>query len=277
MDKKLKIPKGRSIDSIIKHYEIEKSIATQLKTGDIEQRKILYRDMYDILFGEIGDHPRLLTRSCPQRTKIANKTKNSFLKKHIDNKKTVLEFAPGDCRFSTYLCNYVKYVYAVDISDQRENKLEQPENFRLIIYDGYSLGLAENSIDVIFSDHLIEHLHPEDTHLHFELSWRILVPGGKYLFRTPHLFTGPHDVSKYFSEIPEGFHLKEWTNTELEILLRDIGFRQVIFYWALRNIRIRLPMMYFRLAEKILKNFPQYWKRRFATYFLRTINVLASK
>ena len=33
----------------------------------------------------------------------------------------------------------------------------------------------------------------------------ILTAGGVYLIRTPHAFTGPHDVSKYFCDEPEGF------------------------------------------------------------------------
>ena len=84
-----------------------------------------------------------------------------------------------------------------------------------MVYDGYTLPLDDACHDVVFSDQLIEHLHPEDTELHFGLVHRLLAPGGTYLFRTPHALCGPHDVSRWFSDTPQGFHLKEWTSLAL--------------------------------------------------------------
>ena len=53
-----------------------------------------------------------------------------------------------------------------------------PNNLKLTIYDGYNLELQESSVDVVFSDQLIEHLDPEDVRLHFALVKRILKPQG---------------------------------------------------------------------------------------------------
>ena len=82
----------------------------------------------------------------------------------------------------------------------------------------FLVTIDEESLDIVFSDQLIEHFHPEETELHFRLVNRILKKGGKYIFRTPHALTGPHDISKYFCDEPEGFHLKEWTFSELNIV-----------------------------------------------------------
>ena len=100
---------------------------------------------------------------------------------------------------------------------------ETPRNFELIVYDGYELPIPDNTIDVVFSDQLIEHFHPDDTLFHFRLVRRILKPGGVYVFRTPHGFSGPHDISQYFCHSAKGFHLKEWTYVELSRLLHQVG------------------------------------------------------
>ena len=43
-------------------------------------------------------------------------------------------------------------------------------------------------------------ISPGDVGNHLELTRRVLKPGGVYLIRTPHAYTGPHDISMYFSE-----------------------------------------------------------------------------
>ena len=43
-----------------------------------------------------------------------------------------------------------------------------------------------------------------DTELHFEIVHKILKPGGMYALRTPHRQSGPHDVSRWFADEPEG-------------------------------------------------------------------------
>jgi 2-polyprenyl-3-methyl-5-hydroxy-6-metoxy-1,4-benzoquinol methylase len=215
MDLRLKLPEGRTYQQVKNHYLVEKSIADRLKAASREERKLIYSGMYDELFQKVPDHPRLTVRSSEQLTRSENKNKLKLIKKLLNPDTVFLEFAPGDCRFAFETAKYVRKVYGVDISDQIGEVDKLPENFNLIIYDGYQLdGIEANSIDLIFSDQFIEHLHPDDTFLHFELAFSLLKPGGKYIFRTPHAFSGPYDVSMYFSDIPQGFHLKEWTYSE---------------------------------------------------------------
>src|SRR5690606_20747310 len=115
------------------------------------------------------------------------------------------------CRFSFELAKIAQSVLAVDIADQIGPNVERPANFQLVLYNGYDLDLPHDSVDTAFSDQLIEHLHPDDAADHFRVVRQVLKPGGVYIFRTPHRLSGPHDVSRYFCEHAEGFHLKEWT------------------------------------------------------------------
>ena len=78
-------------------------------------------------------------------------------------------------------------------------------------------------------------------------------PGGVYLLRTPHAFTGPHDISKYFSDTPQGFHMKEYTFREIRDLTRRIGFRKVRCVMGVKGkFSVFIPFFYVILCLGIL-------------------------
>jgi len=246
------LPPNRTYDQVRNHYEVEKALADRLKSSSREERKTIYATMYDELFSKVPDHPRLIRREDESLTARTNREKFSVVRKHLSRDIVFTEFAPGDCRFSFYVTSYVREVYGIDISDQRNPTDKVPDNFRLIVYDGYDLSeMPDGSVDVMFSDQLIEHFHPDDTLLHLQLAYRILKPGGKYLIRTPHLYNGPHDVSAYFSDEPQGFHLKEWTYREVKQLVRKVGYSGFLTYWSARGRNVRLPYAYFALCESM--------------------------
>lgn len=111
---------------------------------------------------------------------MANEQKLVLVRRFLGPTKVFAEFGPGDCRFAMEVARRVKQVYGIDISDQRDPAAETPGNFRMIVYDGYRLdGISPGTVDVVFSDQLVEHFHPEDTKLHFELAYSLLRPGGK--------------------------------------------------------------------------------------------------
>jgi len=54
MKLKRRLPKDRTFEQIKNHYEVEKSIAGNLKSADREKRKTIYPVMYDELFARQG-------------------------------------------------------------------------------------------------------------------------------------------------------------------------------------------------------------------------------
>ena len=82
------------------------------------------------------------------------------------------------------------------------------------MFDGFDLGVDAGSIDVIYSNDVVEHLHEEDMLEQTSSIRRALTSGGVYVCVTPNRLSGPHDVSKHFSDKAEGFHLREYTVTE---------------------------------------------------------------
>lgn len=272
MHLKKPLPTNRSFEQIKNHYLVEKAITERLKSSSREERMLIFATMYDELFSKVPDHPRLTRRQSTQLTSSINKGKSAIVNKFINKSDVFIEFAPGDCRFAYKVSKQVKYAYGIDISDQRNPTDSIPDNFKLIVYDGYSLDEIENnSIDIVFSDQLIEHLHPEDTRLHFELVYRILKENGMYVFRTPHSLTGPHDVSQYFSYKAECFHLKEWSYTEIRRMIMDLGYSGLHTYWNAKRINLRMPSSYFALCELVLGHFPKKYVRAVTKYLIPSL------
>jgi SAM-dependent methyltransferase len=272
------LPPDRTLQQIENHYYVEKAIADRLKQATREERIEIYATMYDDLFRQVPDHSRLTRRRDERATRMISGNKLLLVRDFLDPSHVFVEFAPGDCRFVMEVAAYVKSAYAVDISDQREPGLDFPRNLKLIVYDGYNLeGIEESSVDTVFSDYFIEHLHPEDTQLHFELVYRLLKPGGRYVFRTPNGLIGPHDVSEYFSVTPQGFHLREWTYTEMRPLLRSLGFRHCYVSGGLRGRRISLPYLYAQVCEFGLGVLPRPSRLKLGRYLVPSISVVATK
>lgn len=277
MKLKRPLPSNRSLEQIRNHYLVEKAIAERLKQADREERKLIYSTMYNDLFSQVPDHPRLVRREDDRLTLRANKSKLALVRNFLDKSTVFAEFAPGDCRFAIDVAKYVKFVYGIDISDQRSNTNVTPDNFKLIVYDGYNLEeIEDNSIDIVFSAQLIEHFHPEDTKSHFELVHRILKEGGKYVFETPHSLSGPHDISLYFSDEPEGFHLKEWTYIEIKRMLKELKYSKLDSHWYVKG-KLKMPYIYFEIGERMLGLFPKRHIRGIAKYLMPRIICVAHK
>jgi hypothetical protein len=85
-----------------------------------------------------------------------------------------------------------------------------------------------------------------------------------YVLRTPHRHGGPHDVSRYFSDEPLGFHLREWTFTELARIAGRAGFARVEPF-ALRDDRLKpLARASIERLERLAERLPRALRRKLA-------------
>lgn len=271
------LPSNRSYDQVFNHYQVEKRLASKLKQADRRARTEIYSTMYDELFSKVPDHPRLTKRNdeAESRKKVGHRL--AFIKRFLKKDEVFVEFASGDGRLLKEAAQHCGKAIGVDISDQRDSNEHFPDNVDVIVYDGYDLSsISNDSVDFIFSDQLIEHLHEEDVELHFKTIKRILKKGGAYAFRTPHAFCGPHDVSQYFSDSPECFHLKEWKFKDVKAIER-IGFTRVKYYWSAKNIHVRMPRLYFMALESLLSNINSYKMRNIVQLFLPSVTCVLSK
>jgi SAM-dependent methyltransferase len=256
-----KPPLGRLPESLLNHYLVEKEIAGRLKAADREGRRRIYTGMYDELFALVPDHPRLTNVRDSAAREAHNRKAYALVERFVRPDTDMVEFAPGDGTFAYLLCGRARSVTAVDISDQSAKIDPLPANFRLQVYDGYTLNLPDGCADLVFSDQFIEHLHPEDVEDHFRLVQRLLKPGGSYIFRTPHAFHGPFDISAFFSNVAEGFHLKEWTYGELRRVLRTAGFSSWHGGLKRKGRYHELPVGLFAGYEKMIGRLPHRIRR----------------
>jgi SAM-dependent methyltransferase len=267
----------RTPEQLRRHYEVERELAQRLFHSTRARRTELFKTLYGELFDRVPDHPRKRRRESEADTRRAVAARLALLRPFLPGTKTFLEMAPGDCTLSFELCRLVSEVLAVDISDQTAGKAEIPKNFRLLIYDGYHLELPSDSVDLAFSYQFLEHLHPDDVAEHFKLIHRLLRPGGAYVFSTPHRFSGPHDISKHFTDTPTGFHLKEWTYRELWPLLAETGFSAAFTY---RLGKPRLNPIWnaaTRWVETAFGRLPRKWQRRASARIFEGVTMVARK
>jgi SAM-dependent methyltransferase len=226
---------GRTAAQLTNHYLVEKELADQVRRSSREERQTLLPKVYDELFTRVPDHPRLHRRASAEESKCSVEARLKILQGLLHRETVFLEIAPGDCRLACAVAGQVERVYAADISDQRTPGVETPPNFNLVLFDGFHLDLPPAFADVAFSYQFLEHLHPEDLGAHMDLVARALKPGGIYVLDTPHSFSGPHDISRYFSRTAQGFHMHEWTYREIAALGSKHGFdRMSVFRFGRR-------------------------------------------
>jgi SAM-dependent methyltransferase len=261
---------SNNIEQIKEHYELEKSLAKRLLNSTKQERQYLYTALYDELFTKISFHPQLSVKADPTAAAWIVSQRMPLIESFLTPDLIFLEIGPGDCTLSLEITKHVKKVYALDVSNEITKNLSLPDNFELIISDGCSIPLPDNSVNVAYSHQLMEHLHPDDAVEQLQAVCRTLVAGGTYICITPNRLSGPHDISQYFDEVATGFHLKEYTLSELYKLFRSAGFSNVSLYKSYKTTHLKIPlfsltMILFMTIESLLKVLPFPLRRKIAS------------
>jgi SAM-dependent methyltransferase len=257
----------RSNDDIWKHYQIERQLADRLRNARRDERLQLYPTLYNEIFERVPNIPGWNDQVPAEALAKNVASKIRFLERFTTPESTFLEIGAGDCSVSLAMAGHVQQVYAVDVSTAITGNVQPPENFQLLISDGVSIGVPPASVDVAYSSNLMEHLHPDDAVEQLRNILRALKPGGVYICITPSKLSGPHDVSKYFDEAPTGFHLREYSTTELAEIFTRTGFARVRPYVWIRERLLLPPLFLLQVAETCLQWLPRRWYRYICNRF----------
>lgn len=254
----------RTPERLRAHYVVERQLADRVRNaGTWEERRALFATMYDDLFGQVPDHPRLAAHGADTEWRDRHIGWNlAQLKPYLKPGCTFLEIGAGDCALASRIARDAKQVYAVDISDQTQGSL--PANVKVVLSDGRSVDVPAESIDVAFSDQLMEHLHPDDAIEQLRNIHRALKPGGVYMCVTPNRIYGPSDISAFFDDEPRGFHLKEYTLKEIREIFQRAGFPRSHVYIGARGFFLRCPAWLAGAVESGLAALPVSWRRSLA-------------
>lgn len=241
-----------------KWYDFERSLADELRTTSRENRARAYEDKYEALFAFLRSIGYLQAE-----TPFGELEYNiDLLRCLVPIPSSVLEIGSGTGNIAVALAALGHEVVASEVADFPLSMLRQRvsgTSVRVVRANALTFEIPQQ-FDLVWSNDLIEHLHPEDAPIHLRLVWKHLKPGGRYALVTPNRYSGPHDISAGFDKVPRGFHLKEWSYRELEIALKSAGYRRVRtvglrshLRWKVRH-RMGLPARGdLRLADTALR------------------------
>jgi SAM-dependent methyltransferase len=225
-------PRYRHLDAalVLRLYEVEKSLRGRLLAARAGERATVFLGAYDELFERCPWHPAL-GEAGPSESAERQQRVVEMLQPFLpsDPGTRILEIGCGMGELLTGLARLGYDCTGLDVSRTRIERLRRRQGPRLRFQqaEGTRLPFGEAAFDVAVSIQLFEHLHPDDAETHLREVHRVLKPGGRYLIETPNKWAGPGDVSRFFSDRPEGFHLREYSVAELHDLLSRAGFSQV--------------------------------------------------
>ena len=253
MKKGLNIDLTKLLKSDIKnHYDIEVFLADRLRNAESNERKNLYKTVYNELFNRVPKHPQLIDKKTSDKRLKRVASEMILINSFISKKTVFLEIGAGDCALSKEVSKVVQKVVSIDVSPEIFNNLKLPNNVQTKLTDGINIPAKCNTIDIVYSNQLMEHLHPDDALENVKNIYISLRKNGKYICITPNKFNGPHDVSKFFDLEPKGLHLKEYTNKELIKIFKNAGFSKLKTYFYIRDELFNCPIFIVLFLEMVL-------------------------
>ena len=248
----------RPDEQIREHYLIEVALADRLRQSVKAERLSgkLYTVLYDELYRRVPHHQQLTRKVSVEGTAKGLQWQYGMVGRFLRKDAFFLEVGPGDCALSFKVAPSVAKVFAVDISSIVTHHSSAPGNFKLILSDGCDIPLPGNSIDIAYSNQLMEHLHPDDAREQMQNIYNVLKPGGRYICITPNKINGPWDISYCCDETARGFHLKEYSMGDLMQLFNSVGFRKLSAYAGARGYYVRFPISLVVWLEQWLSKFP---------------------
>ena len=239
----------RSPERLAAHYALERRLSDRLRYAPRDARGAMYTAVYSELAASLPDHP--LHRAAARSSAVARVDRQlSHIAGHLRPDSAFLEIGCGNAAVTFAVAQRTTSIaYAVDVTDVWIDFGAAPPNFHFVETDGVEIPLPRGSVDIAYSNQLMEHLHPDDAADQLKEIQRILKPGGCYICITPSRVTGPHDISCYFDYEATCFHLREYDHGSLRALFRSAGFTQFLCYVSARGHEIRIAYPVIRVLE----------------------------
>ena len=211
--------KGCPTANLVKAYEIEKEFHEKiLAENSSAKRQALYAHVYNTVHQLYGKNTN---------AHIYDKLVNLFAKE-LRNK-SVLDIGCGEGHFLAGIARMLphKKLAGIDVSIPHLQQNHGAIEFN--IGDVISFDLQEQ-FDVVFSNHVIEHIAPDDMQAHLASVKKSMKRDGHFIINAPNRLFGPWDVTcivdnSHTNKIPaQGTHINETTYSEIIPLLEENGF-----------------------------------------------------
>jgi len=164
-----------------------------------------------------------------KRIKFVEKILDSYKPLH-DNDPNILDLGCGDGANLRWLSNYSKNLWGTDYNLFRLQKAQNAMNFlkidvKLFLVDIFNIPFAENSFDVIFFNHVIEHL--EDDLSALQNIYKITKKNGLVILGTPNegalIWKFAYFLEPMIKKSTDHVHF--YTSKSLSIVVRKAGFK----------------------------------------------------
>ncbi len=263
-----RIPRTITEQEMLSHWNCERQMRQALLNSSPESRAAVFEQCYTTLYTRF---PWL--NEAPPRPASEFRSWHSIIGAPKQN---IFEVGSGKGELIDSLAALGHQCTATEITSQRGAR-SSSTGVRWISSDGIHLEVGQSSgcYDVVISNQVIEHLHPDDLDVHFITARKILRPKGRYIFATPHTYVGPSDVSALFGcRNPEGMHLKEHTYMELASRCKKAGFKRLESVLRLpsplnRLFSARASVLYMKhqvVMEMLIGHAPIAVRRRCASF-----------
>jgi SAM-dependent methyltransferase len=269
---------NRHLRQLRAHYAIERELADRLRSAETaDERRRLYSVVYKERTERIKHHPLVERAQDSVATAAAATPHASLICTFVDKASVFCEVGAGDGAVARAVAPRVGRAIALDVTDALAIPDDRSVGYEFRIFDGFDLGMTDEA-DFVYSNDVAEHLHPDDFGDHARAVLKALRPRGHYLCVTPNRLSGPHDISEHFTDEPTGFHLREYTASELAHRLHTAGFRRTRLVLSIGGRRLgpALPVWPITVLENLLGLLPRSVRRRLARP-LAAVKVIATK
>ena len=237
----LRAPKARdrTVAQLWEQYQVEKELAARLRDASPLERRKLYSSVYDELFRRIPHHSQLTDKVSPQqraaRISLQLRLLDRFLEAWCcsagDRRRRLRAVAarrasrPQGLRAGRVHLHHAGHSSAGQL--------------RADLSDGVSVPVHSGRITLAYSNQLMEHLHPQDAAEQLANIFKAHRAGRRLRLHHSELFTGPHDISRYFADTANGFHLQGIHDRRAAQIMRKAGFRRTVQYARIRGTYFR--------------------------------------
>lgn len=213
-------------DDLIQAYLIEKKYHTLILN---EKDKNLRKELYNKLYKEVHNLYYKGNKEIDPN-KLPFSRKAILYKKEIENK-SILEVGCGRGSFLISVLRNFKYkkLTGLDVSLPPVNVIKFYPDIEFVDADVTEFKVVDK-YDIIYSNHVLEHMGPLDLDSHFQSITNSLKPDGMVIINLPNKLFGPSDVTRiidfsYTNALPaEGSHFFESTYDEVIGKLKQHGF-----------------------------------------------------
>ncbi len=249
----------RSGEQLREHYAIERELADRLRdAATSEERRRLYAVVYQERSERIPHHPLVTRARNTPATEAAAGPHARLIRSFVGPDDVFCEVGAGDGAVARAVAPHVRRAIALDVTAALAAPDDPSIGYEFRVFDGFDLGMS-GAVDFAYANDVAEHLHSDDFLDHARAVLAALVGGGRYLCVTPNRLSGPHDISGLFTVEPTGFHLREYTATELADALKTAGFGriQIVLSVGGRRLGPLLPVWPVSMLEAVLELVPR--------------------